>query len=549
MTEKKKAYFNPAQLYIHEISPNRKTIVCGRRFGKSDGIIGPDLLFDVQHMPRSTGWFYGATFKQLLSRTLPATLAFLERYNYRQDYHFFIGRKAPKWMNFKMPYIQPRDWEHCIHFYNGTVVHLLSQDVRFSANSLTADWGKVDEGRSIKKEKMFEEAMPTLSGSHPSFENSHKWKGLSIVSDMPTSRQGQWVIDMEQQMDPDLILSIEGIIGQINHLKEKYAVMPQVPSSVDRRIRELKRELFFFRRHAFLYKEYDTIENVELLGEEYIREQKRILPPVIFQTSILNRRIRKLTDGFYPNLDPDLHYYDAFNNSYLDNLRTDKGTLDLARIGESNCLGDGDIDPGVPLAIALDYNANINWIITGQRVDPEMRTLSSLYVKFNRKLRALCTEWCQYYQFIVNKHVVYYYNETALEKGYADEDSESFAEIVNTILTRHGWTVEMVFIGKTWSHKLKHQYIDDALTGKKYLFPRFNRSNNQYLLTALEMTGTRYGKYGFEKDKSAEKLAETEDDPLELRTDGTDAWDDLFIGLNFFPRQFTSLSIGTSYNS
>jgi hypothetical protein len=62
----------------------------------------------------------------------------------------------------------------------------------------------------------------------------------------------------------------------------------------------------------------------------------------------------------------------------------------------------------------------------------------------------------------------------------------------------------------------------------------------------MEMTGTRYGKYGFEKDKSGEKLSESEDDPLELRTDGTDAWDDLFIGLNFFPQQYISMSVATS---
>jgi hypothetical protein len=177
MNPRKKAYFNPAQLYVHELSPNSKTLVCGRRFGKSDGIMGPDLLYDIQHMPRSVGWIYQATFKQLLSRTIPSTLAFLERYGYREDVHFFVGRKAPGRMNFEMPYIQPRGgegWNRCIHFYNGSVIHLLSQDVRYSANSLTADFGKVDEGRSIKKEKMVEEAMPTLSGSHPSFEKCHK---------------------------------------------------------------------------------------------------------------------------------------------------------------------------------------------------------------------------------------------------------------------------------------------------------------------------------------------------------------------------------------
>jgi len=552
MTETKKAYFNKGQLYVHEISSNSKTIVGSRRSGKSDGIVGPDLLYDVQHMPRSVGWIYGATYKQLLSRTLPATLAFAKRYGYRENYHYFVGRKAPDFMNFKLPYIQPvgRDgWRNCIHWYNGTITHLLSQDVQFSSNSITADWGKADEGRSIKKEKMFEEAIPTLSGTNPVFEKCHKWRGITIVSDMPTSKQGQWVVDMEKRMDAELISAIEATIAEINIIREKYQHMPELPARAVALINTQKEQLFFLRKNAFLYKEFDVIENIELLGVDYIKEQKRNLPPVIFQTSIMNKRIRKLTDGFYPNLDPDIHYYDAFNNSYIDNLRTDKGTLDLKKISEDNCLSDGDIDPDVPLAIALDYNANINWIVTGQRVEPEMRGLSSRFVKFNRKLRALCKDWCEYYKYIVNKEVIYYYNETALERGYADEESESFADIVYHVLTNHGWDVQMVFLGKTWSHKLKHQYIDDALTGKKYLFPKFNRQNNENLLPAMEMTGTRYGKYGFEKDKSGEKFAETEDDPLELRTDGTDAWDDLFIGLNFFPQQFSSIQIPTSINN
>jgi hypothetical protein len=547
MGEKKPAYFNSGQMYIHEVNANSKTLVCGRRFGKSDGVYGPDLLYDVQHMPQSVGWMYQSTYKQLLTRTWPATEAFLKRYNYKEDLHYFVGRQAPRFMNFKLPYIKPSNWEHCIHFYNGTIVHMLSQDVRFSANSLTADWGKIDEGRSIKKEKLFEEAMPTLSGTHPSFANCHKWRGISIVSDMPTSKQGQWVLEMKNRMDPELITAIEGLISEINGIKDHYRHMPEMPRNAVDSISKLRNELFFFRRHAFLYKEYDTIENIELLGEDYIREQKRNLPPVTFQVSILNKQIRKLTDGFYPNLDPDIHYYDAFDNSYIDNLRTDKGTLDIPKICEDNCLADSDIDPDIPLAITFDYNSKINWVVTGQRIGNEMHTLSSRFVKFEKKIRALTKQWCEYYNYRINRDVIYYYNETALEKGYADEDSESFAEIVYNTLTNNGFNVIMVFMGKTWSHKLKHQYIDDALTGRKYLFPRFNSSNNEHLLPAMEMCGTRYGKYGFEKDKSGEKLGESEDDPLELRTDGTDAWDDLFIGLNFFPQQFNMPVVATSF--
>ena len=91
-------------------------------------------------------------------------------------------------------------------------------------------------------------------------------------------------------------------------------------------------------------------------------------------------------------------------------------------------------------------------------------------------------------------------------------------------------------------HTLKHQYINDAMTGAKYLFPTFNRNNNEFLLPAIEQTGIKVGRNGFEKDKSGEKLIESDEDPLELRTDGTDAWDTLFIGIRSLHRPSFSLS-------
>ena len=44
------------------------------------------------------------------------------------------------------------------------------------------------------------------------------------------------------------------------------------------------------------------------------------------------------------------------------------------------------------------------------------------------------------------------------------------------------------------------------------------------------------GRNGFHKDKGGEKLAESEEDLLEHRTDGTDAFDTLFIGCEKFPQ-------------
>ena len=43
------------------------------------------------------------------------------------------------------------------------------------------------------------------------------------------------------------------------------------------------------------------------------------------------------------------------------------------------------------------------------------------------------------------------------------------------------------------------------------------------------------GRNGFRKDKSGEKLAESEEDLLEHRTDGSDAFDTLYIGCEKFP--------------
>lgn len=52
--------------------------------------------------------------------------------------------------------------------------------------------------------------------------------------------------------------------------------------------------------------------------------------------------------------------------------------------------------------------------------------------------------------------------------------------------------------------------------------------------------GVSRGRNGFRKDKGGEKLAETEEDLLQHRTDGTDAFDTLYIGCSKFPQSHIS---------
>ena len=77
--------------------------------------------------------------------------------------------------------------------------------------------------------------------------------------------------------------------------------------------------------------------------------------------------------------------------------------------------------------------------------------------------------------------------------------------------------------------------VNNAFTGKQRLMLFFNRSINEDLILAIQSAGVSNGRNGFRKDKSGEKLAESEEDLLEHRTDGTDAFDTLYIGCEKFP--------------
>ncbi len=55
------------------------------------------------------------------------------------------------------------------------------------------------------------------------------------------------------------------------------------------------------------------------------------------------------------------------------------------------------------------------------------------------------------------------------------------------------------------------------------------------LILAIQSAGVSRGRNGFRKDKSGEKLAEAEEALLEHRTDGSDAFDTLYIGCEKFP--------------
>ena len=102
---------------------------------------------------------------------------------------------------------------------------------------------------------------------------------------------------------------------------------------------------------------------------------------------------------------------------------------------------------------------------------------------------------------------------------------------------RHHSKSEDVYLGNPMRHDEKYLLINQGFAGKQRLMPFFNRQNNDDLILAVQSAGVTRGRNGFRKDKGGEKLAETEEDLLQHRTDGTDAFDTLYIGCEKFPHR------------
>ena len=530
---RKLVYFNRPQRLTQLIGANTSVIVAGRRTGKTDSIGAPFCLRNMQRMQGSTGGIVVPTFKHGLTNTVPGLLAAWRRWGLVEGIHFVVGKKPPK--DFAPAITPPFSYDRVISFYNGSLAVLISQDIPGSSNSLTLSWLLVDEAKFIDYNKLKDETLPANGGIKSHFGRHSFNHSMMVLSDMPQTSRGSWFLHYREKMDPELIAAIEATVFEIYRIKQKIRDMNArgvpPPDYLAGHLRRLDRDLNRMRSVAVYYREYSTIENIQLLGENYIKQMKRDLTPLTFQTSILCQRIGVAKDGFYSSM-RERHKYDANDNDYLDSLgwNPDPDSLDSHV--------DRDVDPDRPMCIGMDYNARINCIVNGQpdRVDQRrLNVLKSFFVKYDRKIPELIADYCRYYASHRNKTVVYYYDSTALGSNYAVNDRDILWWVCHEF-ERHGWNVVPVYIGQPMKKHDKYIMINNGFAGREVLVPYFNRFNNEDLIIAIQGAGVARDRNGFTKNKAGEKLAESEESLFEHRTDGTDAFDTLYIGCARFPQ-------------
>ena len=527
-----KEYFNDPQLYSLAMNTRDEVIVAGRGMGKG-AIQAGRLMTNFQGMPGSMGGFVSPSVKRCLTNILPSMLIHLERWGFKRDLHYVVGKRPWKALHWKSPIFTPANWENTISFYNGSVCNIISQDRSGTSNSMSLDYIIIDEAKFINFEQLKDETFQANRGNEQYFHNFPLHHGMTITSDMPVTKKGSWFLSYKDDMDKELVEAIEGLVYAKWRAKRQQKAMPSQADAIQKKIDRIDAKLSFLRSKCLLYKEYTSIQNLALLGEEFIRRAKRDLPPLTFATSIMCKRIEISTDGFYGGMREDVNLYTAPNENVLNLEALNDGAI------PNDCRQDSDLDAQLPLIIAFDANANINWLVCGQvGKDGKLRVLKSFFVKYERKIPELLDDFNDYYRYHRRRQVVFYYDATFVGNSYGTH-SEAFYRMIITGLRRKGWNVKSKYIGKPMNHILKNDLLNRMFRGRAHHLVLINRDNNPDLLISITSAGVKNG----QKDKSGEKLAETEEDKLESRTDGSDAFDTLCIGVERFPvMQYRSVS-------
>lgn len=536
--EPKPFYMNDIQMEVVYTGAKDTVLCAGRALGK--GVIHALWnLRNMQRMPGSVTGIVSPNCKRALTNTLPSMLTHWETLGYKRNVHWCIGIKPPKAWGWPEPIFKPENYENVLSFYNGSIGFIISQDRSGTSNSQSYDALDIDEAKFIDFEQLKDETLPANRGNRQYFGRHYYHHGMLITSDMPVTKKGSWFLDYEKKCDKELIALIQGAVYEVwryeKHIREMIAAGKEPSRSIRSKISTLHRDLCRMRSVATYYREASTIYNMQVLGEAFINQLKRDLPPLTFQTSVLCKRIGIARDGFYNSM-TEANKYSAANFGYLDDL-----AYQFDKIKEPCSLADSDVDTNQPIAIAFDYNANINWLVAGQPRRSQLLVLKSFFVKFERKLPELVGDFCLYYRHHKRKEVVFYYDSTALGSNYAVNDQDFKWVIIEAFRSR-GWRVSDVYIGKPMRHLEKQLLINRMLAGKSKLKVMINRENNEDLLVSIQTAGV----YNGGKDKRGEKLAETEEDKLEARTDGSDAFDTLCIGCERFPKVAFSMGVTSS---
>jgi hypothetical protein len=472
----------------------------GRGTGKST-ILGRYIRDCVEQMPRSTGVLVASSFAQIKTRTLPSTISGLEQHGLYKDLHYYVGQRPPKWAKWPEPHEPPLDYKNCIIFWNGTVLNFLSQDSSGSSGrGLNIDWGLADEAALLDEKKFQTDFVLSMRGGKKKIAAypDGNWKyykdcalhhSYVLATSTPITLSGRWIFKYEEQsiMDPAAVTYIKA----------------------------------------------SSLTNKKNLSQAFFDNAKATLPDFIYNAEILNIRLPKIENGFYPLLSDTCHCYNDFN------------ALDIMSGSTRDCSKDEDIITTDPLIAGIDWGTAINCMVIAQGNTSTMNFLNNIYVKYPKIVDDLVDEFLRYYEPHQRKELYLWYDPTG--NINTANSRTTLAEQVRERLQKGGWKVYLMTTGRNNElHENKYHLWNNILKeeeGSTFPIFRMNGSNCKELWISMSNAPAKIGmNESIRKDKSSEGKKSVKQ---EHATHFSDAGDVIIVGmyrdLLFGKRQRTGL--------
>jgi hypothetical protein len=518
MNSNRKLHYNKMQLKAHLIGAQNLYCIAGRGTGKSTGVIAPRLTDCCINMPLSNNGLLAKTYKQIKSRTLPATVSGWKKLGYIQDVHFVIGKRADKKLRFAMPDEAPADWENVVHWFTGAIISMSSQDRKNDSNGLNLQSLHGDEAKLLDHEDLVESIMPTLRGL-PQYQNLNQYRMITWTTDMPTTPEAKWLLQAEELNDPetnDLILQYQVQLQDCFQSLSK-AKAPRTFHNIDMEIRVLNRKINQLRFGLTHFLEASSFDNIDILRPEYIKLQRRNLPDFVFETSILNKRPEALEHGkrFYPQL-KRTHFYTDFDYSFIDSLN-DPSAADTS-------VADRDCIPTQPLDVVIDWGGKINSMLVCQENYEKgaFNVLKEFFALQPEIIHDLVDKFDKYYSQHKERIIYLYYDRNG--NTSVANSKETYAELVERLLYERRWIVKLMSFDENPGHRDKFEFVNLCLSEEDERLPkiRINDENCPNTKIALYNTPIKIITGELKKDKGSER---SDVIPQEQATHITDCFD------------------------
>lgn len=502
-SDEKIIHLTKSQALLKLVNPNVCYALWPRAAGKTHAI-GDRVEHLSETMPRAQILLFSDTFKRLEERIVPNILGYFQNeIGLIENEDFVIFKKPPE--HFDKPITPLKVYDHVITFSSGLSLCLASQAVPGSANAYNAQAMIVDEAKYCKEEIINTEALPALRGAYDQFGQLPEYRSHWYFTDK-YGENISWLLAKKHLSNEKKIKAITTLAIEIIKLEEKVKATNSTHQQYKylHQIKPLADLLQRARRELVFYSDAAPYENLNNLGEKYFRDLKRDLTAYEYSISVENKDPDKAEHSFYPALTPEQHYHTI----------------------------DHDIDKGMPLIIALDYN----WRITPMVVAQFGKLPGRAYTTFNMVaaihtlhpsggIELTVNAFTEYFKLHANKHVFFIYDHTAVGKR---PDGATFAKIVCSALQSAGWSFTECYMGQAPHHDIKFEQFKKFMSNTADMAITFNRRTTAPLITSMENASAVMSMGKTKKDKSQEKNLRL--DPI-AQTDYSDAFDQLVWGV------------------